>query len=233
MRTIKRFRHTEQPFFTDAEIDRIGVEELMGVNLLPSRPEPIRIERFVEKRFGLSRVSYEDLPASVLGYTEFGSNGVQAVFVSRSLSEEGSRVAERRVNSTLAHEAGHGLLHAYLFMLDSFPTGLFENDKDVTPAKILCRDDPPVAKRSTYDGRWWEYQANRMIGALLLPKPLALAALEPYLSPVGQLGVPTLSDTRRGIAARKLAELFDVNTPVAEIRLAGLCPRSSVDQLTL
>lgn len=233
MKSIRRSHRTEQPFFSDAEIDRIAVEELMHVALLPSKPEPIRIERFVEKRFGLTGVRYEELPATVLGYTQFGNTGVQAVFVSRALSEEGSRVAERRLNSTLAHEAGHGLLHAYLFMLDSFPTELFENNKDVTPARILCRDNIGEPKRPAYDGRWWEYQANRMIGALLLPKPLALAALEPHLSPSGQLGVPTLTDIQRGKAARELADVFDVNTPVAEIRLAGLCPPVSVDQLTL
>src|SRR5678810_720817 len=111
MKTIRRPRRTEQPYFSDSEIDRIAVEELLGAGLLPSRPEPVRIERFVEKRFGLARVSYEELPATVLGYTQFSSAGVEAVFVSRALSEEGSRVAERRINSTLAHEAEHGLLH--------------------------------------------------------------------------------------------------------------------------
>lgn len=233
MKTIKRSRRAEQPFFTSTEIDRIAVEELLGVALLPSKPEPIRIERFVEKRFGLARVSYEELPATVLGYTQFSTKGVEAVFVSRALAEDGSRVAERRINSTLAHEAGHGLLHAYLFMLDSFPTGLFENDRDVTPARILCRDNPDVPKRPAYDGHWWEYQANRMIGALLLPKPLVLAAIGPHLAPSGQLGTPILPESHRGEAARELAELFDVNRPVAEIRLATLCPPGSVEQLTL
>jgi hypothetical protein len=233
MKSVKRLGHSERPYFTDTEIDRIAVEELMRVNLLPSRAEPIRVERFIEKRFDLARVCYEDLPPRVLGYTQFSSKGVEAVYVSRVLSEEGTRVAERRINSTLAHEAGHGLLHAYLFMLDGFPMGLFENDKDVTEARILCRDNPAVPKRPLYDGRWWEYQANRMIGSLLLPKPLALAAIEPHLAASGQLGVRTLPEDRRGKAAHELAEIFDVNTPVAEIRLASLCPPVSADQLTL
>ncbi len=214
-------------------MDRIAVEELLSTGLLPSKPEPIRIERFVEKRFGLASVFYEELPVTVLGYTQFGTKGVEAIFVSRALSEESSRVAERRINSTLAHEAGHGLLHAYLFILDSFPTELFENDGDISPVRILCRDNAAIPKRSAYDGRWWEYQANRMIGALLLPKPLVLAAVAPHLAPSGQLGTPTLPESHRGRAVHELAELFDVNTPVAEIRLATLCPPGSIDQLTL
>ena len=233
MKIIKRSGRTDQPYFTDSEIDRVAVEELSGAGLLPSSAVPIRIERFVEKRFRLERVSYEDLPATVLGYTQFGSKGVEAVFVSRALVEEGNRVAERRVNSTLAHEAGHGLLHAHLFMLQSFPTGLFDDDKDVSPSRILCRDNPTASKRAAYDGRWWEYQANRMIGALLLPKPLVLAAIGPHLVAAGQLGTPTLQNGQRGKAARELADLFDVNLQVADIRLATLCPPASVDQLTL
>ena len=136
MKTIRRSGRSEQPYFKDTEIDRIAVEELLGAGLLPSKPEPIRIERFVEKRFGLARVSYEELPTTVLGYTQFSRKGVEAVFVSRALAEEGTRVSERRINSTLAHEAGHGLLHAYLFMLDSFPTELFENDDFVVSMNI-------------------------------------------------------------------------------------------------
>jgi hypothetical protein len=223
----------ERPFFKDSDLDRMAVEELSGSSLLPSQPAPVRIERFVERRFELSAVCYEDLPTNVLGYTQFGHRGVDAIFVSRTLSEEGSRVAERRINSTLAHEAGHGLLHAYLFRLDSFPTALFGDNGDVTPARILCRDNPSTPGRSAYDGRWWEYQANQMIGALLMPKPLVLAALEPHWVGTGQLGAQSLRDEHRPIVVRELAELFDVNRSVAEIRLDALCPRVSSDQLIL
>jgi hypothetical protein len=235
MNTIRRRgSHAEKPFYTESDIERIAVEELLSVDLLPSSPEPIRIERFVEKRFRLDQVCYEDLPARVLGYTQFGQKGVEAIFISRHLADDRSGVSERRISSTLAHEAGHGLLHGYLFMLDSFPMKLFEDDKDVSPAQILCRDGPTDRlKLPAYDGRWWEYQANRMIGALLLPKPLVIAAVAPLLSPNGELGVPTLADELRLRAASHLADVFDVNRAVAEIRLQGLYPRVSIDQLTL
>ena len=215
-------------------MDRIAVEELLSVQLLPSSLEPVRIERFVEKRFSLARVSYEQLPPGILGYTQFGQNGVEAIFVSRSLTEERTRVSERRINSTIAHEAGHGLLHGHLFMLDSFPLQLFETDSDVTPARILCRDNSAEEKRSPrYDGRWWEFQANRMIGCLLMPKPLVLSAITPYMSSEGNLGAPRLDDADRDRAERELAEAFDVNRPVAKIRLASLCDSSISGQLTL
>jgi Zn-dependent peptidase ImmA (M78 family) len=215
-------------------MDRIAVEELLSVNLLPTSPEPIRIERFVEKRFRLSAIGYDELPGRVLGYTQFGPSGVEAIFVARSLAEEGTRAGERRINSTIAHEAGHGLLHGHLFVLDSFPMQLFESDADVSSVRILCRDDSPTEKRrARYDGRWWEFQANRMIGCLLLPKPLLLAAIGPYLTSGSTLAIPRLADGDRNQAIRELAEVFDVNRPVAEIRLSNVCPPENVDQLTL
>jgi hypothetical protein len=66
---------TQRPYFTDSEMDRIAVEELSSVDLLPKSPGPVRIERFVEKRFKLHAVDYDDLPPSVLGYTEFDHRG--------------------------------------------------------------------------------------------------------------------------------------------------------------
>ena len=82
-------------------------DELRGVGLLPGSPEPIRIDRFIEKRFNVSP-QYEDLPDGVLGFTRFGKNGVKAVVISAALDAEGGKVAGRRVRTTIAHEGGHG-----------------------------------------------------------------------------------------------------------------------------
>jgi hypothetical protein len=166
---MKTFRSThgpfsEQPYYTDAEIERTCSDELYGVGLYPKTPEPIRIDRFVEKRFGVS-IEYDDLGSGVLGFTQFGKAGVKAVVVSRALDEEGTAVGERRIRSTLAHEAGHGLFHAHLFVLSGqcalFPEGTGEKPR------VLCRDERPSTGNS-YRGQWWEYQANRAIGALLM-----------------------------------------------------------------
>src|SRR4051812_19135737 len=97
----------ERPFYTANDVEQICRTELANYGLLPSTPEPIRIDRFIEKRFGV-QVFYDDLPAGVLGWTEFGDTGVQAIVVARWLADDDSRVAERRVSTTLAHEAGHG-----------------------------------------------------------------------------------------------------------------------------
>src|SRR5439155_11324491 len=129
--------------------------------------------------------------------------------------------AERRVNSTLAHEGGHGLMHAHLFLAEFDHKSLFDNDPDVTRKRVLCRngDGPRTGPRRGYDGRWWEWQANRAIGALLMPKDIFLAFMTPFLEESGTFGLPALPNSRREDAVRAAADVFDVNPAVATIRM--------------
>jgi hypothetical protein len=137
---------TERPHFQLREIEEICSSELRKVDLYPSAPEAIRVERFIEKRFKVSP-RYEPLPEGVLGFTRFEAGRVAEIVVSQALDDEGTKVAERRLRSTLAHEAGHGLLHAYLFALSEKPKGLFDS-ADRTP-RILCREatEAPLSER--------------------------------------------------------------------------------------
>lgn len=224
---------SERPYFTHEDIDNLSIDELQAAGLYPDKPSPIRIERFIEKRFRVSPI-YEDLPNDVLGYTQFGEGGVQAIIVARTLSEEGTRVSEYRLNTTLAHEAGHGLLHAYLFALSAQNQPLFK-DNDVSPTKILCRKQG-VFKTSTrrrYDGRWWEYQANQCMSALLLPRPLVVECMQPFVRIEGMMKTMVLPEGRRELAVMRVAEVFEVNPIVARIRIAGLCPVGSERQMAL
>jgi len=228
----KKGPFAQQPHFTLTEIERICSSELERVNLMPSEPGAVRIERFVEKRFGISP-SYQDLPEGVLGYTEFNLCGVATIVLSTSLDQPGgSKHVERRLRTTLAHEAGHGLLHAHLFALGERPASLF-GDNSHEPA-ILCRDI--VGGHETvkkYDGRWWEYQANHAMAGLLMPRKLVLSAVTSFLSPAGTLGTPVLQDDRRSPAIRSLAEIFDVNPVVARYRLQEIFPSSQAQTPTL
>lgn len=212
---------SERPHFEPNEIDQICSDELRKQGLFPNSPEAIRIDRFVEKRFGVVP-HYEDLPAGVLGFTKFSKNGVDEIMISAELDAEGGEVAERRIRTTLAHEAGHGLLHAYLFALDDKPLYLFDSDSH-SDYQILCRDVQGEDRKSrAYDGRWWEFQANRAIAGLLCPRTLVQEALNPFLVYSGSLGAVTLDAKRRDGAIRTLAEIFDVNPIVAKIRISEL-----------
>lgn len=126
-----------QPFYKVGEVERICTDALTATGLMPTDPCPIRIERFVEKYFKVAP-RYEMLPDNILGFTEFGRNGVKAIVVTSLLDEEGSQVAERRIRTTLAHEAGHGLLHLHLFAGAQKPSSLFDDNHD--QPEILCRD---------------------------------------------------------------------------------------------
>ncbi len=225
---------SERPYYKDEEIESICLGELQSLDLLPGSPAPIRIDRFIEKRFNVSP-EYEDLAEGILGLTVFGKKGIEAVIVARVLDAEGTRVSERRIRSTLAHEAGHGLLHAHLFVLQQRTRPMFGDFTDSSKPKILCRD---VAisdgkPKSGYDGRWWEFQANCVMGSLLLPRPLVEQALKPYLVVRGSLGGKVLDCLRRTQAARCLSDVFDTNPIVAKFRLDRLFPANEEKQLRL
>lgn len=213
----------EQPYFSLEEIEHICSTELMNVQLMPAEPQAVRIERFVEKRFGISP-SYEALPSDVLGFTEFGANGVAAIVLSTVFDDADGNVSqERRLRTTLAHEAGHGLLHAHLFALRETSESLF--DSGTEEPTILCRDVlGETSAQKKYDGRWWEFQANRAMAALLMPRKLVEAAVREFFIPTGGLGIPVLEDENRRAAERALAELFQVNPVVARYRLEDIIP---------
>ncbi len=232
-------RFTEKPFFTPKDFERICGDALQQQRLYPSEPSPIRIDRFVEKHFKISP-RYENLPVGLLGFTHFGPNGVEEIVVSKALDDEGTRVAERRLRTTLAHESGHGLLHAHLFALGSRSRSLFGDRVDDNEQKILCRSggitgsdgsDGPRIDKLRY--RWWEYQANQAIGALLLPNRLVATALVGSLMPHGAFGAPILPANRRKEAIQLLAHTFDVNLVVARLRLDTLFPVAAEGQLLL
>lgn len=220
---------SERPHFKDGEIERMCFTELKGAKLLPSEPEPIRIDRFIEIRFEVTP-SYEQLGDGILGFTEFGPNGVRRIVVNEVLDKDTSAPARRRLRSTLAHEAGHALLHLYLFALGSKPASLF-GEVNSAP-EILCRDVQGEHVVRGYDGRWWEYQANRAIGGFLLPGGLFERACEPYLEKSGAFSVPTMPTEKRELASRALAEIFDVNPIVVSIRLDQLFPGTLGGQLS-
>ena len=241
MRTIKTATgpFPERPYYERADIEYIAMDALQSVSLLPTTPAPIRVERFIEKKFSIVP-EYDDLTGGLLGFTEFGPYGPERVVVSRSLSEVGSRAAERMVNSTLAHESGHILLHGYLFALKHLEgtISMFEEDFGISGRTVLCREGTVSGSQSRdncpkYDGKWWEFQANLVIGALLLPSPLVNMALDSLLSSRGRFGTRNLLAEKYEEAVNLLSEVFDVNPIVAKFRVDEIFPKLNAQQLTL
>lgn len=203
-----------------SQIERLCEDALRSVGLFPETPSAIRIERFIEKKFGLTP-EYSALPVGVLGYTVFEAGRPSSMVVDRGLAESDSAVAQRRINTTLAHEAGHCLFHAQIFDAAGVSEELFLDGQESRVPRILCRDEPS----QSYQGKWWEYQANTAIGPFLLPKDLVVTAVQPFLESRGLLGLPALGDRMRRPAELALAEIFEVNPVVVRIRLAEMFPR--------
>jgi hypothetical protein len=220
---------SERPYFSDEEIERTCLDALKQVDLLPREPSAVRIDRFIEKMFGVTP-SYEDLPKGLLGFSQFDGGRVASVVVSKALDTESSAVAERRIRTTLAHEGGHGLLHAYLFAVAAPTHALFGDFSEPMKPKVLCRGERAAA--SQYTGEWWEFQANRAIGALLMPRHLVDLAVVPYTTS-GSLGLSIFDQSRTEEAARDLADVFDVNPAAARIRLGQLYASRSRAQMLL
>lgn len=208
----------ERPFFSDQEIETTCFDALRSVDLMPGTPGAIRIERFIERYFAVTP-SYQPLEDGVLGLTVFGKNGVKEVIVSSKIDEENSVASDRRIRSTFAHEGGHGLFHSHLFALGALEKPLFGDHSDPKKPKVLCRDEKASAG---YNGQWWEFQANKAIGSLLMPKHLVESVLEEFMQSTGLLGFKTFDFTKEETAVRLLTETFDVNAAVARIRVQQL-----------
>jgi hypothetical protein len=214
--------------FEEDEFDKIALQELRDANCLPAEPAPIRIDRFVEQRFRCT-IDYQDLGSNALGATLFAKDGsVRGIVIGSQLATD---AADKLFRSTAAHEAGHGLLHSILFIQDAQQGEFRVDNADFQNGRILCRSsDVKPGQRRGYDGRWWEYQANRMIGSLLLPRPLVAKVAGPYLQSAKFTGNSSLPAERRNEALASVAKTFEVNPIVAQIRLEEIYPSANGQQ---
>ena len=149
------------------------------------------------------------------------------------LLEDGSNLAsQRRARTTLAHEAGHIILHTPLLTPPEHIQLHLLGPSKPTDSETVCREDfEVILKQGTYNGDWREYQANMVIGPLLLPRSLVSQALIKFVVANDFSGIMKLDKTRREEATLLLAEIFDVNPIVSRIRLGELYPDST--QLSL
>ena len=119
--------------------------------------------------------------------------------MSRALDEGGTKVAERRLRSTLAHEAGTGCYTHTCFALGEKPKSAFRRPRSHAehslPGSHRC-----TGGRAQISGHWSEFQANRAIGALLMPKPLVDKAVQEFCVEAGKLGQRTLAAEKREAA---------------------------------
>jgi hypothetical protein len=212
-------------YIPEKRFERIARYALEEVGLLPDSPQPIRIDRYAEKKWGITE-DYIALPDDTLGRAGFDINGIRSIDINRSLAEDTSFSAQRRLRSTMAHEIGHGLVHTDLWIEvlvrrtqgELIPNG---NAPSITNQGFSCRSATIVDQRcesSTFE--WWEYQANKLMSALLLPWHLVMPVAA---SRKGQLTDPDVYERSCAFELLKLdvADIFNVNPVMVKIRLQG------------
>jgi len=222
-------------WFDPGEIGDICQDALYTAGCMPEGVAPVEIDLFIEKRFSCP-VEYVDLKGGIIGCTQFDDAGtVRRVMASNAHFElENKTVGERWVRATLAHEAGHGLLHGELFSRASSESEVAGTNYDFVNKRVMCRAHDQRGNSKNYDGRWWEWQANRAIGGLLMPRDLVDRWLREEglvtftdsgpmtLGPLLDGPIPT---ARREDLRNSLADALEVNEAVVAIRmhtLAGL-----------
>jgi hypothetical protein len=196
-------------WYEESEIESIAARELAlaGHPVLTGRPAT-DVDALLEFHLGVVP-EYTWLPRGVLGATEFTARGELRLQVSAELSERAGRdrAAEKLLRSTLAHEAAHILLHRVLFLKES--RDMFGG---LASRSELCRS--VGVPRPGYQGEWWEWQANRGMSALLMPR----GALSAWTAE-RERAAPGESATARREAA---ASDFGVSAESVRRRLAQL-----------
>lgn len=168
---------------------------------------------------------YVDLPDGVLGKTVFHRNGTFEVFISRSLSDEAdsNAVARRRLRTTVAHECAHIVEHGHLHLVDGLTLPLFGTTAPPAP-RVLCRQEAVGSfSPGGYDGQWWEFQANRGMASLLLPKREVGRFVQTALTARGRATFREALAAREAESiVRELMQSFDVSMQATIYRLQDL-----------
>ena len=137
------------------------------------------------------------------------------------LDDPENPVVNRRCRSTLAHECGHGLLHTDLFVElweQKKRTGGFEDSRRLITWRERNENVEGHFTKNSPD--WWEYQADRMISALLLPiYPLRVALRGWGHEPESVAATRAWEDPALHAMVR---DTFEVSLAVARIRLERL-----------
>ncbi|SYZ71952.1 hypothetical protein TRIP_C20067 [Candidatus Zixiibacteriota bacterium] len=221
---IKSSLRGKQPYFKDEEF-----EVMMDVLRHSCGGEVfndgagIDVDLVLLKAYGIEP-DFVPMAPELLGRTKFYPDGSAVIEINRKLADaaEVEDIARRRLRTTLAHEAGHICCHRDIFLKDTSTLSLFDDPMhNKMNQVILCRQEA-VGNRH-YAGEWWEYQANRCMASLLLPKHLIKEKVDALLGKRQELSMKDA--IRKGTAVsviRRLADVFDVSFEATVYRLKDL-----------
>jgi Zn-dependent peptidase ImmA (M78 family) len=217
---------TERTYFSRPEIEKMADDELRTADCRPQQPEPIALEKYLRRRHDGLEPIITELDPGLMGSADF-TNPRQPVI---KIATHVFNGPVPRYRSTVAHEIGHLVLHASLFLDVQFLRALehlrrhslhrgFEctpTDIDETPRQRVNKADPLFHL---------EYQANLFMLAMLLPKPLVRACVASHTQTTSLRGGGReiiLPDTHRQEAIHHVAQTFTVSRTMATFRLEEL-----------
>ncbi len=219
-------------WFTDEEIEEIAEVELGRAGFVSTSKAPIvDLEVFIERHLGARLDQHAPLDPDVLGISTFPDGESPIIRINRDLTHEAvdSELASLgtvgRWRATLAHEAGHILLHRVLFEVNPDQQSLFaaanSTEGGPSPGPVRCLKRNLGFSHSVHD--WREVQANKAMAALLMSRDLFGAVAREYIGQAISAGAKLVHGTPAGERViHQLASYFEVSRQAATIRLETL-----------
>ena len=218
-------------WFDEDEIEWMMEDELRKASLFPCLADPVvDLESLLEIHLGVKLDVHAVLEDDVLGLTQFlgGKKPLVSInkdLTSRAETEEAPSGILGRWRATMAHEAGHVVLHRALVEVP-FEQGSFFSEITKEPGSSLfrCLKRDVSFRRGNYD--WKEVQANRGMAALLMPAKvfgeLVLDIVKADKSDDLCLKMPEAGSTEFSDLLLDLSKRCEVSQEAARIRLESL-----------
>jgi hypothetical protein len=219
---------TERLWFSPADIETMMEGELHRFGKFPTTERPaVDIERFIQD-LGARMDQHAELDPTVLGLTEFYTDGPPKILINRNLTgaiddDDTAPGIRGRWRATMAHEGSHVVMHRVLFEVNEAQDRLFQVEEQAEPQRLMRCLKKDVLFRGSGVSDWREVQANMGMACLLMPqsffRQLAGVVVEHRCLGTGALVVGSAA---AATLTAEMAALFDVSRQAAGIRLETL-----------
>lgn len=218
-------------WFEEDEIEWMMEDELRKAGLVPTLADPVvDLESLLEIHLGVKLDIHAVLDDEVLGVTDFVGGkkplvSINKALTSRAETEEAPSGILGRWRATMAHEAGHVILHRGLVEVPFEQGSLFgETTKESGSSLFRCLKRDVSFRRGNYD--WKEVQANRGMAALLMPakvfRELVLDIVKADRFDDLCLQMPETGSTEFSDLLLDVSKRCEVSQEAARIRLESL-----------
>ncbi len=219
--------------FSNDDFETISRQELREARCLPPEPGPIDLDLYLLRRYDGLAAAPIPMAEGMMGAADFDIPARPLVFINEKIYNGPETV----YRSTLAHEIGHLILHKSLYLDEEFPRELeriqtgsaLHRGFDCRASDLEEAPRPPVQK--AHPLFHIEYQANRMMVALLTPKTLLRKSVASWTYRVDVRGGGSemrLDEKQRPEAITRVSETFHVSRTMATYRLEEVYPPTGV-----